>query len=152
MFIVIEQQIMKLSRTYDIVGIYNSQEEADIIASARDNTNGEYQRNHGYFYDCSVYEIDTSFTLVPNQAVYVLIRSGIYTVGLSKRYILDNKLLEKDNHHISLERSNFQEVIGIYESVEEYMRELKLHDESDDENWYFGFSYKMENRVWELVD
>lgn len=142
MYVIIEEYIEKLSRNYSIVGIFNTEEEANILCQYKWRTEGEYQERHGYYYNCTVNEVETSFTQNNNEVLYVLIESGIYACGITKEYIRNNNDLIYDN------RADFKRVVGVYESEEELRRVYE--GMKDEANFYFSFRYKICNEVEEI--
>ena len=110
MFVVIEEYIQKLSRAYDVKGVFNTEEEANYLANEYINTNKEYQNNCGYYYACFVEEVETSFTIQQNDSVYILVKSGIYTGGVNRQTLSESS---------STDRAYFERVIGVYKNMEE---------------------------------
>ena len=110
MFVVIEEYIQKLSRAYDVIGVFNTEEEANYLANEYINTNKEYQNNCGYYYACFVEEVETSFTIQQIDYVYILVKSGIYTGGVNRQTLTKS---------CCIDRASFECVIGVYKNMEE---------------------------------
>ena len=110
MFVVIEEYIQKLSRAYDVIGVFNTEEEANHLAQEYLDTNKEYQNNCGYYYHCFVEEVETSFTIQQKDTLYILVKSGIYTGGLTRQTL---------SEFSSTDRAYFERVIGVYKNMEE---------------------------------
>jgi hypothetical protein len=110
MFVVIEEYIEKLSRKYHVIGAYNTKEEASFLANHMLDTSGVYQNNCGYYYNCFVEEVESHLVITHNTKLYFLVKSGIYTGGVSRQTLTE--LCCK-------ERADFEYVIGVFESMEE---------------------------------
>jgi hypothetical protein len=120
MFVVIEEYIQKLSRKYDLIGVFNTKEEASFIASHKLNTDGVYQDNCGYYYNCFVEEVETNIIVTPNTKLYILVKSGIYTGGHTRQSLTELS---------SKERADFECVLGVFHSIEEAKERFEsIHD------------------------
>jgi hypothetical protein len=130
MFVVIEEYIHKLSRAYDVIGVFNTTEEANLLAEEYLHTEGVYQNNCGYYYDCFVEEVETSFTIQQKDTVYILVKSGIYTGGPTRQTLTESS---------STDRAWFERVIGIYKNMEEAKQTFITLD--DNIGFYFCIKF-----------
>ena len=140
MFVVIEEYIQKLSRAYDVKGVFNTEEEANYLANEYINTNKEYQNNCGYYYACFVEEVETSFTIQQNDSVYILVKSGIYTGGVNRQTLTEFS---------SINRAFFERVIGIYKNMEEAKETFITLD--DNVGFYFCIKFVKHAREDEVI-
>ena len=126
MFIVIEEYIEKLSRKYDVIGAYNTKEEASFLVNHKLNTDGIYQNNCGYYYNCFVEEVLTPLTALPNQKLFLLVKSGIYTSGPTRQTLTEYSCTEK---------ADFECVIGVFENIEDAKEKFRIINDKD--GFYF---------------
>ncbi len=132
MFIVISEYIHKLSRKYDIIAAFNTKEEAEFLADMRLQAEGEYQHSCGYFYDCFVEFIDSNVKVMPNTRLYIIIKSGIYTGGVTRQTI---------SACCSTVRADFECIMGVWETEEEMKENYHLLLQNDKDGFYFCFEY-----------
>ena len=132
MFIVIEEYIQRLSCKYDVIGVFNSECEAQILAQHKKDTEGAYQFRHGYYYKCFVEEVDTDFLVLPDSKIYIIIKSGIYTSGPTRQTLTEWS---------STDRADFESVVGIWDNKEKMQEEFDALLEEDKDGFYFCFEY-----------
>ncbi len=132
MFIVIEEYIQRLSRMYDIIGVFNTEEEAHFLANKKMNCEGKSQHSYGYHYDCFVERFDTNIIIMQDTRLYIIIKSGIYTGGPTRQSLNDS---------CSTDRADYEYIIGIWDNEKDMKENYDRILEGDKCGFYFCFEY-----------
>jgi hypothetical protein len=130
MFVVIQEMIIKLSCAYGVIGVFNTYDEAVYLANYKLSTEGVYQNNCGYYYNCFVEEVKSPLTVLPKEYLFILVKSVIYTSGPTRQTLTEWS---------STNKADFESVIGVYKTQEEAKEVYEQQNNKD--GFFFCIKY-----------